>query len=86
MDIEKRAGLGKQADLETAIRQGFDAVNNLETGAAVTHEKIESAQSIRSKIVNYEKSRIIAVTATRIEQALSFLTQRLSEIGPDPEP
>ena len=71
--------------LQTFIDQGFNVARGLRSEAELAHGRGLTAQSSESKLINYEKSKIIELTADRIQGALSFLGQRLSGFRPDPE-
>lgn len=72
-------------DLQIFIEQGFSVASGLRSEAGSARNRVETAQSVESKIINHETSRIIGLTADRIQEQLDFLQQRLSKFRPDPE-
>ena len=84
MAAERTNGEGS-SDLQIQINHGFEVANAVENEANLSHIKFESTESVGSKIYWHERESVLRVVAENIQNQLSFLVNRLREMGSEPE-
>jgi len=76
-DIDQRPG-----KLTALMERGFEVARDLRSEAKGEHAKGDAAQTAASMSFFYGRSQILELTADNIQEHLSFLKQRLVEMGP----
>jgi len=81
---ERTKGEGS-SDLQIQLNHGFEVANAIENEANLSHIKFESTESVGSKIYWHERESVLRIVAENVQNKLSFLASRLSEMGSEPE-
>jgi len=65
-----------KSNLDSIIEQGFEVARGLRTEAELASNKVQVVPEISSKIDNAHKSRVLELTADRIQEALALIDGR----------